>query len=210
MQKITTVVFDLGGVLIDWNPDYVFRTVFDDEEKMRWFFANVCTPAWNEEQDAGRSLQEATEELVTQFPEHEQNIRAYYGRWEEMLGGPIHGTVEILRKLKFDTRSKLYALTNWSHETFPVALQKYDFLHWFDGRLVSGEEKTRKPFPEIYELLVKRFNIDPAKAIYIDDNARNLKPAEEIGFSTIHFKSPEQLQEELARYAITGGDILPG
>jgi 2-haloacid dehalogenase len=210
MQKITTVVFDLGGVLIDWNPDYVFRTIFDDEEKMRWFFANVCTPAWNEEQDAGRSLQEATELLVTQFPDHEENIRAYYDRWEEMLGGPIHDTVEILRKLKFDTRSKLYALTNWSHETFPVALKKYDFLHWFDGRLVSGEEKTRKPFPEIYELLVKRFNIDPSKAIYIDDNARNLTPAEEIGFSTIHFKSPEQLQEELARYAITGGDILPG
>lgn len=202
MKKIDTVVFDLGGVLIDWNPDYVFKTIFEDEEKMRWFYANICTPAWNEEQDAGRSLKEATEELVTQFPEHETNIRAYYDRWEEMLGGPINGTVEVLRKLKYQTDCKLYALTNWSHETFPIALQKYDFLHWFDGRLVSGEEKTRKPFPDIYELLIKRFNIDPKTSIYIDDNARNLAPAEELGFSTIHFKSPEQLQQELDRLLV--------
>jgi 2-haloacid dehalogenase len=210
MQKITTVVFDLGGVLIDWNPDYVYKTIFEDEAKMRWFFANICTPDWNEEQDAGRSLKEATEMLITKFPEHEANIRAYYDRWEEMLGGPINGTVEVFRKLKYETGCRLYALTNWSHETFPVALQKYDFLHWFDGRLVSGEEKTRKPFPEIYELLVKRFNIEPEKAIYIDDNARNLAPAEQIGFRTIHFKSPQQLQEELDKYEIISANTLQG
>lgn len=202
MKQINTVVFDLGGVLIDWNPDYVYKTIFEDEEKMRWFYANICTPDWNEEQDAGRTLKEATELLVTQFPEHEPNIRAYYDRWEEMLGGPIDGTVEILRKLKYQTRCRLYALTNWSHETFPVALDRYDFLHWFDGRLVSGEEKTRKPFPDIYQLLVERFEINPSTAIYIDDNARNLAPAAEIGFSTIHFKSPEQLEEALSRYEI--------
>jgi 2-haloacid dehalogenase len=202
MQEINTVVFDLGGVLIDWNPDYVYRTIFEDEEKMRWFYQNICTPDWNEEQDAGRSLKEATEELVTQFPEHEENIRAYYGRWEEMLGGPIHGTVEVLRKLKYETGCKLYALTNWSHETFPVALQRYEFLHWFDGRIVSGEEKTRKPFTQIYQTLINRFDIDPTKAIYIDDNARNLQPAAELGFKTIHFKSPAQLEAELGEYRI--------
>ncbi|HYC28166.1 MAG TPA: HAD family phosphatase [Chitinophagaceae bacterium] len=206
MKQIDTIVFDLGGVLVDWNPDYVYRTIFEDEEKMRWFYNNICTPAWNEEQDAGRSLKEATEELVTQFPEHEENIRAYYDRWEEMLGGPIRGTVEILRKLKYETRCRLYALTNWSHETFPVALERYEFLHWFDGRLVSGEEKTRKPFLDIYELLIKRFNIDASKAIYIDDNARNLEPAGQLGFSTIHFRSPEQLEEELSRYKITSAN----
>ena len=206
MKQIETIVFDLGGVLVDWNPDYVYRTIFEDEEKMRWFYANICTPDWNEEQDAGRSLKEATEELVTQFPEHEHHIRAYYGRWEEMLGGPIHGTVDVLRKLKYETRCRLYALTNWSHETFPVALERYEFLHWFNGRLVSGEEKTRKPFPEIYELLIQRFNINPHKAIYIDDNARNLEPAAKIGFSTIHFRSPEQLQQELNKYDITAAN----
>jgi 2-haloacid dehalogenase len=202
MQEINTVVFDLGGVLIDWNPDYVYRTIFEDEKKMRWFYQNICTPDWNEEQDAGRSLKDATEELVTRFPEHEDNIRAYYGRWEEMLGGPIQGTVEVLRKLKYETDCKLYALTNWSHETFPIALQRYEFLHWFDGRIVSGEEKTRKPFPQIYQMLIDRFGIEPAKAIYIDDNARNLQPAAQIGFKTIHFKSPDQLQAELAEYQL--------
>ena len=166
---------------------------------MRWFYNNICTPAWNEEQDAGRSLQEATEELVTKFPEQEENIRAYYGRWEEMLGGPINGTVDVLRELKQSNQFKLFALTNWSHETFPVALQKYDFLHWFDGRLVSGEEKTRKPFPEIYQLLVQRFTIDPEKAIYIDDNKKNLEPAAQLGFQTIHFQSQGQFQRELKK-----------
>ena len=202
MHQIDTIVFDLGGVLIDWNPDYVFRTIFENEEKMRWFYNNICTPAWNEEQDAGRSLQVATEELVTQFPEHEENIRAYYGRWEEMLGGPISGTVEVLRELKQSNQFKLFALTNWSHETFPIALQKYDFLHWFDGRLVSGEEKTRKPFPEIYQKLIQRFDIEPGKAIYIDDNKKNLEPAAQLGFQTIHFQSPGQLRDELKK--ITG------
>lgn len=192
-----TVIFDLGGVLIDWNPDYVFKTIFDKEEEKKWFFDNICTSDWNEEQDAGRSLKEATEELITRFPDHEPNIRAFYDRWEEMLGGPIEGTVEVLKDLRSREELKLYALTNWSAETFPVALERYDFLHWFDGRLVSGEEKTRKPFMDIYEKLIERFNINPTEAVYIDDNMRNLHPARELGMQIIHFKSPEQLKEEL-------------
>jgi 2-haloacid dehalogenase len=192
-----TVIFDLGGVLIDWNPDYVFKTIFEKEEEKKWFFDNICTSDWNEEQDAGRSLKEATEELITKFPDHEMNIRAFYDRWEEMLGGPIEGTVEVLKDLRSREELKLYALTNWSAETFPVALERYDFLHWFDGRLVSGEEKTRKPFMDIYEKLISRFNINPNEAVYIDDNMRNLHPARELGMHIIHFKSPEQLKEEL-------------
>jgi 2-haloacid dehalogenase len=197
MNKIDTIVFDLGGVLIDWNPDYVFNKVFSNEEEMRWFYNNICTSDWNEEQDAGKSLQQATEELVKKFPEHETNIRMYYGRWEEMLGGPIHETVEILKHLKHKTDYRLYALTNWSAETFPVALDRYEFLHWFHGRLVSGEEKIRKPFKEIYDLLIERFKISPETAIYIDDNFRNLIPAKELGFHTIHFQSPQQFKKEL-------------
>lgn len=192
-----TIVFDLGGVLIDWNPDYVYKTIFEQENQLKWFYDNICTSDWNEEQDAGRSLAAATEELVTKFPDHEENIRAFYGRWEEMLGGPIQGTVDILKELKDEGKHKLYALTNWSAETFPIALERYDFLHWFDGRLVSGEEKTRKPFADIYEKLVSRFNIDPLTAVYIDDNPRNLQPAKDLGMHIIHFLSPEQLKEEL-------------
>jgi 2-haloacid dehalogenase len=196
-MNTNTIIFDLGGVLIDWNPAYVFDKLIEDEEKRRQFFAEICTSAWNEEQDAGRSLQEATQLLVDQYPEWQEYIEAFYGRWEEMLGGPIHETVDIFRQLKESNRYKLYALTNWSAELFPVALRKYDFLHWFDGRLVSGEEKTRKPFPEIYQLTVDRFNINKAEALFIDDNVRNAEAAQAFGIPTIRFQSPAQLREEL-------------
>jgi 2-haloacid dehalogenase len=202
MSQFNTIIFDLGGVLIDWNPDYVYRTIFEKEEDMRWFYQNICTADWNEEQDAGRSLAEATEFLVNKFPGHEKNIRAYYDRWTEMLGGPIHDTVDILRSLKSKSKYKLYALTNWSAETFPVALDRYEFLHWFDGRIVSGEEKTRKPFEDIYQRLINKFSIDPTKAIYIDDNTRNLAPAASLSLTTIHFRSPQQLKEDLLNLGI--------
>jgi len=202
MKKFDTVIFDLGGVLIDWNPDYVYKTIFNDETKMREFYNEICTSEWNEEQDAGRGLKEATEELVARYPHEEKNIRAYYDRWEEMLRGEIEGTVKVLEKIKDRADLKLYALTNWSHETFPVALKRFEFLQWFHGRLVSGEEKMRKPFREIYELLLKRYNINPETAVYIDDNERNLKPAHALGLHTIHFKSPHQLEEEFKKLGI--------
>lgn len=201
-MNVDTIIFDLGGVLIDWNPAYVFDKLIQDEEKRKQFFADICTSAWNEEQDGGRSLKEATQLLVDQYPEWQEYIEAFYGRWEEMLGGPIQETVEIFRELKESGRYKFYALTNWSAELFPIALQKYDFLHWFDGRLVSGEEKTRKPFPEFYQLLLDRFGIDKTKAIFIDDNKRNAEAAEALGISTIRFESPAQLREELEKRRI--------
>jgi 2-haloacid dehalogenase len=202
MNMINTIIFDLGGVLIDWNPDYLYEKIFSDPEQRKWFYENVCTPDWNEEQDAGRGLQKATELLISEFPEHEENIRHYYGRWTEMLKGPIQGTVEVFKELKDSGRYKIYALTNWSQETFPVALERFDFLHWFDGRLVSGEEMTRKPFPDIYEKLIQRFSIDPTKALFTDDNPRNLKPAEEIGMKTIHFINPDQFRIELVKLGL--------
>ncbi len=197
MSKFETVIFDLGGVLVDWNPDYLYKPIFNDDVRMNDFYARICTPDWNEQQDEGRTLKEATEELVARFPHEEENIRLYYDRWEDMLKGPVDGTVEVFRKLKEKGDLKLYALTNWSAETFPVALNRFDFLHWFDGRLVSGEEKMRKPFRPIYETIIKKFNINPDTAIYIDDNARNLTVPKEMGIHTIHFTSPEALEEEL-------------
>lgn len=202
MKSFDTLVFDLGGVLIDWNPDYLYATIFPNEEERRWFLTTICTPDWNEEQDEGRTLQEGTDLLVKKYPEHAASIRAFYDRWEEMLGGPIHATVEIFRELKEKTDLKLYALTNWSAETFPIALELYDFLHWFDGRLVSGEEKIRKPMPEIYQLLIGRFGFDPKRAIYVDDNLRNVVPAREEGFYGIHFRSPEQFRAELVELGV--------
>lgn len=201
-QKINTIIFDLGAVLIDWNPKYVFSKIFDTEEKMNWFFQNICTSEWNEKQDAGRSLKEATEELVAIYPEHKDEVRAYYNKWEEMLGGPINDTVKILRQLKESGQFKLYALTNWSAETFPVALQRYDFLQWFDGIVMSGEEKTRKPFADIYYTLLSRFKVKPNEAIFIDDSLRNINGAEAVGIKGIHFQSPEQLSKALQEVGI--------
>ena len=194
---INTIIFDLGAVLIDWNPHYLYKTIFDDEQEMKNFLANICTPDWNEEQDAGRSLQDGTDILVAQFPEHEAIIRAFYGRWQEMLGEPFHGTVELLRRLKERGKYKLYALTNWSAETFPVAMQRYDFLSWFDGIVVSGTEKIRKPAPEFYQLLLNRYGVNINEALFIDDNYRNVLAAEKVGIKTIHFTSSEQLEKEL-------------
>lgn len=203
MKKIDTIIFDLGGVLIDWNPEYVYLDVFDgNREKMQWFFDHVCTHDWNENQDAGYPLERATEDRIALFPEHEELIRMFYGRWEEMLGGAIEGTVAILKKLIDSQQFQVVALTNWSHETFPIALQTFDFLHWFEGILVSGEEKTRKPFRDIYQLTLDRYNIDADRSIFIDDNLRNILAAQELGINTIHFKNPKKLEEQLKSFGI--------
>ena len=202
-KKIKNIIFDLGGVLIDWNPEYVYLDVFQgDREKMKWFFDNVCTSDWNENQDAGYPLSKATEDRVKLFPEHEELIRMYYGRWEEMLGDAIEDTVTILKQLIDSDQYKVVALTNWSHETFPVALKKFDFLHWFEGIIVSGEEKTRKPFDDIYELTLNRFNLEAESSLFIDDNLRNIEAARAMGINSIHFKSPTLLKEELENYHI--------
>jgi 2-haloacid dehalogenase len=201
-SKIDAIIFDLGGVLIDWNPNYVFDKLFTDPEKKKYFFENVCTADWNEQQDGGRTIKEATEELLQTHPEWKEYIEAYYGRWEEMLGGPIHGTVEIFKQLKESGNFKIYALTNWSAELFPIALERYDFLHWFDGRVVSGEEKMRKPFPEFYQLILNRFKLTPEETLFIDDSVRNTNAAKEHGLNTVLFKSPVQLKEELGQMGI--------
>lgn len=191
------IIFDLGNVLIDWNPAYVFEKVIEDEERRKYFFANICTSDWNEEQDAGRLIAEATAELTAKHPEWKTEIEAYYGRWTEMLGGAIAGSVELFRQMKETGRYKFYALTNWSAELFPIALERYEFLHWFDGRVVSGEEKMRKPAPEFYKVLLNRYGLQPEETLFIDDNLRNVKAAEAMGIPSIRFESPGQLEREL-------------
>lgn len=199
MTKIKNIIFDLGAVLIDWNPDYVFKDVFKDEEKLAWFYREICTMDWNENQDAGYPLAQATEERVALFPQYEDWIRMYYGRWEEMLGEAIEGTVQLLKQCVDDPELKVVALTNWSAETFPVALKKFDFLQWFEGIVVSGEEMTRKPFPEIYHTTLNRFNLEAEESLFIDDNKRNIEAASALGIQCIHFISPDQLKQELQK-----------
>ena len=203
MRKIDTVIFDLGGVLIDWNPEYVFLDAFDgDREKMQWFFDTICTMQWNENQDAGYPIQQATNDLVKQFPEYKTFIEMYYGNWENMLGGEITGTVKILDALIKTKQYKVVALTNWSNETFPIAKKHFEFLQWFQGIVVSGDEKTRKPFEDIYKITLKRFSIKPEQAIFIDDNLRNIEVANKLNIHGIHFKNPEQLLKDLKTFNI--------
>ncbi len=190
-----TIIFDFGGVLVDWNPRYVYKDYFQDDEKMEWFLENICTDDWNIEQDRGRSLEEATELLVGIYPEWEKEIRMYYGQWETMLKDAIHETVEILLELK--KKYKMYGLTNWSAETFPIALDRFEFFQVFDGILVSGKEKMIKPDEQIFERMISKFHLKPENCLFIDDNLKNVEASRKFGIQTIHFISPEDLREKL-------------
>jgi 2-haloacid dehalogenase len=201
-NSIDTIIFDLGAVLIDWDPRHLYRKIFNTEEEISWFLENICTHDWNEKQDAGRSFAEATAELLVKFPEHELAIRAWYDRWQETIKGPIQGTVDIFKEIKDQNRFKTYALTNWSAETFPWALEKFEFLQWFDGIVVSGHEKTRKPFPDFFQILFDRYQVNPKTALFIDDNKRNIEGGLALGLPGIHFQSPEQLKSELVKAGV--------
>lgn len=202
MSKLNTIIFDLGGVLIDWDPRYLYRKIYKTEDEINWFLQNVCTSDWNDEQDAGRSFEDATRLLVGKHPEHQQAIEAWYGRWTETIRGPVDGTVRLLEQIKNERKYRLYALTNWSAQTFPWALENFPFLHWFEGIVVSGVEKCRKPFPEIYHILFTRFNVDPSTTLFIDDNEKNINMGKELGLTTIHFSNPRQLEDELKKFNV--------
>ena len=196
MSSIKSVVFDIGGVLLDWNPRHMYRKVFESEEEMEWFLSNICTYEWNVQQDGGKLFSEATAELSARYPEYSDKIALFYGRWEEMLGGELKDTVKILNELK-SAGMPVYALSNWSHEAFPVAHERYGFMKQFDGIVVSGYEKLLKPDHAIYRVLMNRYNVNPAESVYIDDNKDNADAAAELGFHAIHFHSAEELRQEL-------------
>lgn len=197
--KPTAVVFDLGGVLIDWNPRYLFRTVFpDDEAAMERFLGEVATTEWNTEQDRGRSWADGLALLVDRHPEYRAAIEAYGTRWLETLGGPIESTVEVLADLRRAGRVRLLALTNWSAETFALARPTFAFLDWFEGIVVSGEEGLIKPDPAIFRILVERHGLDPTTTVYVDDLAANVRAAAGLGFDALAFSDAATLRRELA------------
>ena len=198
MSKSPTIIFDLGAVLIDWNPRHLFRKLFDNEAAMNVFLRDICAPEWNAEQDRGRTWQEAVDMLIDTHPEHGDMIRAYKDRWDEMLKGPIDGSVAILERLDAESY-ELHALTNWSAETFPIARQRYAFLERFRTILVSGEERLIKPDPAIFELMLERIGHPAERCVFIDDSAENIEAAKALGFDALHFTSPEQLQAELTK-----------
>jgi 2-haloacid dehalogenase len=191
------VVFDLGGVLIDWDPRHLYRKLLADEAAVEEFLATVCTPEWNAEQDRGRPFAEAVAELAERHPEHAAAIAAYHERWPEMVAGDVPGTVEVLADLRA-AGVPLYALTNWSAETFAITRDRFEFLDWFDGLLVSGEERVAKPDPAIFRLLLDRFGLDPAATVFVDDSEANVAAARGLGIDAVRFTGPEQLRRELS------------
>lgn len=195
--KRRVVVFDIGGVLLRWDPRHLYRKLFPgDERAMEEFLTNVCTVEWNERQDAGRTFAEAHAELLPRHPDKAHLIEAFGQRFDEMIAGPVEGTVDILAELRRAGVPR-YALTNWSAETFPPARQRFEFLSWFDGIVVSGDEGVIKPDPQIFRILLDRYRIAPDEAVFIDDNPGNAAAAAALGIHGIHFRSPELLRREL-------------
>ena len=195
------IIFDLGGVLIDWNPRNLYKKIFASTEEMEWFLNTVCTTQWNTQQDAGRPFAKGLAVIKEKYPKYAAQIDDYFNRWDEMLGGPVKSAVAVLKDLK-DKGYPLYALTNWSAETFPIARAKYDFLNWFDGIVVSGEERLVKPDPTIYARLLKRYQLHSSNCLFIDDNAANVSEAAHLGFETILFTGGDALRAELIRRGI--------
>lgn len=196
-MNIKNIIFDFGGVVMDWNPRYFFKDHFKDDEKMEHFLKNIVTDEWNAEQDRGRTLAEGTEIQVDKHPEWEQEIRAYYDNWTTMLKSDIPNNVAVLRKLEH-SNYELFGLTNWSAETFPYALENYDFFKIFGGKIVvSGTEKLIKPDPTIWNVLLDRYQIKAEESVFIDDNAKNIEVAKSLGFICIHIEENTDLEKEL-------------
>jgi 2-haloacid dehalogenase len=196
MTPPTVVVFDLGGVLFDWDPRHLYRQLLPDEEAVEHFLATVCTLEWNAKQDLGRSVAEAVAELSALHPDKIELIQAYYDRWHDAIGGTIDGSVELLERLHRDG-VRLYGLSNWPADTFPAARRRYPFLSHFRDIVVSGEVKLGKPDPRIFELLFRRCDFRPEESVFIDDVMQNIEVARRLGMRGIHFQSPAETERQL-------------
>jgi 2-haloacid dehalogenase len=192
----TIVIFDIGGVLIDWNPAYLYRKLLPDEAAVSAFLADICNGAWNEQFDAGRPFAEGIAELVARHPEQANLIEAYWLRWHEMLGGEVAGTAGLLGRLKM-AGVPVHAISNWSAETFPRAKDIFPFLGAFEILVVSGTEKLVKPHEPIFRCFLERAGVRAEQCLFIDDNAANIATAAALGFHTEHFRSAEALEERL-------------
>ncbi len=195
-SPVEAAVFDLGGVLVDWDPRYLYRKIFRSEQEMEHFLAHVCTKEWNAELDRGRPFEEMVGLLSLAHPEYTEEIEAYQRRWGEMLGGSFKGSVEALEALHA-AGYPLYALTNWSAETFHLARARYGFLSLFEEIIVSGEVGLIKPDPRIYTLLIEKTGIAPSHTVFVDDREENVRAAKKFGFKGIIYRDGPELRSEL-------------
>ena len=206
MARRSVAIFDLGGVLLDWNPRFLYRKLFNgDEAAMEHFLANVCTTEWNQRQDAGRTFAEATQELLPEHGDKIDLIEAFGRRFGEMVRAPIDGVVAILSELRA-RGTPLYALSNWSAETFPPQRERFEFLSWFDGIVISGREGVIKPDLRIFRILLERHRVAPETAVFVDDVAANADAATLLGIHGIHFRTAEQLRRDLASVGLLASD----
>lgn len=193
---IKTVIFDFGGVLVDWNPHYLYDPYFGSREKADWFLTHICNSAWNVQMDGGKPFAEGIAELVAQYPEWEKEIRMYRSEWLKMMGGQISGMQAVVEDLKAKGYH-VYGLTNWAADTFALVRDTYPVFALLDGIVVSGEEKVAKPDPHIFRILLQRYHVNPSEAVFVDDNMPNIEAAHALGLHTILFQSSEQLRKEL-------------
>lgn len=195
-MTINTIIFDLGNVLIPWEPRWLFRKLLADEAQVEHFLQEVDFNAWNAAHDAGQPFAVGIEQHGAKHPQHRHLLEAYFERWEESVAAPFEESVSLLHELKA-AGFRLLALTNFSTETFPRAQRLYSFLQEFEGVVVSGEEGLIKPDPAIYELLFERYGVEPTRAVFIDDSAANVATAHQLGMHAIHFTGPDMLRGSL-------------
>jgi 2-haloacid dehalogenase len=193
---IKNIIFDFGAVLVDWNPRYLFVPYFGDADKAEWFLTEICPYEWNAQCDAGRPIKDITEERVAEFPAWEKEIRMYFDRWVDMMGGPIPGMEALVREYK-QRGYGVWGLTNWSAETFPLVRDDYPVFKLLDGYVVSGEEKLLKPDARLYRVLLDRYGLKAEECVFIDDNPNNTAGAEAVGIKGIVFQGVEQLRKQL-------------
>jgi haloacid dehalogenase superfamily, subfamily IA, variant 3 with third motif having DD or ED/haloacid dehalogenase superfamily, subfamily IA, variant 1 with third motif having Dx(3-4)D or Dx(3-4)E len=206
MRNISAVIFDFGGVLVDWNPHYLYRKFFGDDPKItERFLQEIGFNEWNLQFDKGLPFADGVRKLIKRFPAYQELIRAFDERWEETVAGPIEQVVDILKTLK-ESGYPLYGLSNWSGEKFALVKNKYEFFQWFEFIILSGEEKLAKPDPRIFEVLLGKSGCAAAECLFVDDSVSNIAAAEELGFDTIHYQSPVKLRLELSRRGLLSAE----
>ena len=192
-------LFDLGGVFFDWDPNHFFINIFNDPKERNYFLKNICNDAWNIQQDAGRSAVDAEFELIPKFPKYEKQIKMYYANHRNMIKGTYSESIKVLKYLK-KNNYECYVLSNWSAETFVGMVEDYPFLKEFDGLLISGEDRLIKPDLAIYQLAIKRYNLNPLKCVFIDDKLENIEAAKKLYFQTIHLTNPKTIEVDIKKY----------
>ncbi len=201
--RITAVVFDLGGVLINWNPRHLYQRLFIDPSEMEEFLATICTDDWHREHDLGADIRESCESLARLHPNYRNMIMAWAERSEDMVAGQFDQTVAVLAELEA-ARIRCYALSNMEREVFPLRYERFPFMKWFDGHVISGLERVAKPDPQIYEILLGRYGLEPSETVFIDDSLRNVEAARKLRINAVHYTSAQRLRHELIALGITG------